>query len=102
MYNPANLNECEVEKKKNPRGFIDKVMIAVGIVASVSSIPQILKIFQEQTVEGISLTTQLLALASVLAWFFYGLYIKNRPLIVTTFVTAIILTIVVIQIFIYR
>jgi|TARA_Y100000310_G_scaffold170442_2_gene170633 uncharacterized protein with PQ loop repeat len=67
MYNPQNLNECEKEKRKKHRGTIDVAMTAVGLVASVSSIPQVIKLFETQTVEGISLATQIIALSAVVA-----------------------------------
>jgi len=101
MYNPQNLHQCEVEKQRNPRELVDNMMIVVGIVASLSSLPQVLKIWQTQSVASISLTTYLIAAASVLAWLAYGVYIKNKPLIYTTSVTIVINFIVIIQIFIY-
>jgi MtN3 and saliva related transmembrane protein len=101
MYNPANLHECEREKKVNRRKFVDGFMIFVGIIASLSSLPQVLKSWQTHDVAGISLTTYILALLSVVAWFLYGLFIKNRPLIYTTAVTILITGIVVIQIITY-
>lgn len=73
-------------------------MTTVGIVASVSSIPQALKIWETGNVSGISLTTQLVALFAVVCWFFYGLYIKNKPLYLTSGISAMILVIVALQI----
>lgn len=102
MYNPSHLNECEKEKERMPRHIADGLMIVIGIIASLSSIPQVLKIFQTGTVAGISMTTQLLALFTVIAWFIYGLYIKNKPLVITTFITTFVLLTVVVQIIIYR
>ena len=98
MYNPAHLDECEKEKKINRRKFIDVVMLSVGIMASLSSIPQVLKIYQTQDVAGISLITYLIALTSVVAWFAYGTYIKNKPLIYSTSIAMVINIIVIIQI----
>lgn len=101
MYNPLNLHECEREKKYNPRKIIDGVMTAIGGVASVSSIPQVIKIWETQTVAGISLTTQLVALFAVISWFFYGLYIRNKPLAITSGLSILVLGTVVIQMFMY-
>lgn len=98
MYNPQNLHECEVEKKRNPRGLIDAVMTGIGGIASVSSIPQVIQIAQTHVVAGISLTTELLAFGAVVAWFFYGLYIKNKPLAITSGLSVLVLGTVVIQI----
>jgi len=46
MYNPQNLNECEKEKKRNARKYVDTLMTGIGGVASASGVPQILKIWQ--------------------------------------------------------
>ncbi len=102
MYNPQNLHECEVEKKRNPRKVIDAIMTGIGGIASVSSIPQVIKIWQTGDVAGISLITQLLALGAVISWFFYGLYIKNKPLAITSGLTTLVVGTVVVQIFIYQ
>lgn len=98
MYNPQNLHQCEIEKKRNPRKIIDNVMVVIGIIASFSSVPQAIKIWETGNISGISLATQLLALAAVISWFFYGIYIKNKPLMITSGLSTIILTIVVLQI----
>ncbi len=102
MYNPSNLNECQKEHKIKQRRVADQVMTGIGLIASFSSLPQVIKIFQTGTIEGISLTTQVLALVTVIAWFIYGFYIKNKPLIITTSITIIVLGTVVIQMFIYQ
>ncbi|PIR85386.1 hypothetical protein COU15_00985 [Candidatus Kaiserbacteria bacterium CG10_big_fil_rev_8_21_14_0_10_45_20] len=101
MYNPQNLHECEVEKKHNPREIIDSLMTIIGGIASISSVPQVLKIWQTGEVSGISLVTQLLALGAVIAWFLYGLYIKNKPLTITSGLSILVLGTVAIQILIY-
>lgn len=100
-YNPQNLNQCEIEKVRNPRKFIDGIMTSVGLIAAVSSVPQVIKIWQSGDVSGISLLTQLIALTALITWFFYGVYIKNKPLIITSSISAVILTVVVIQIITY-
>lgn len=102
MYNPHQLNECEREKARNPRPAIDALMTAIGVLASLSSVPQALKIWSTGVVAGISLTTEALALGAVLAWFLYGLYIRNKPLVVTSALSAIVLGTVIAQILWYR
>lgn len=77
-------------------------MTAIGGIASISSIPQVLKIWQTGNVAGISLMTQLLALGAVISWFLYGLYIKNKPLAITSGLSILVLGAVVIQIFVYQ
>ncbi len=105
MFNPSNLYECEKEKKKkivDHRVWDDRIMLLVGSIASFSSLPQVIKIFHTKEIAGLSLLTHIIALASVVAWFIYGVHIKNRPLTITTFISLIILLIVIIQIFVYK
>lgn len=101
MYNPQNLHQCELEKKRKTRVAADSIMTVVGVIASVSSIPQVLKIWESGDVSGISLTTQALALGAVITWFLYGIYIHSKPLIITSFLSSIVLATVVAQIILY-
>ncbi len=101
MYNPANLNECQKEKVKRKikrRHIVDGLMTGIGLIASFSSLPQIIKISQTGSVEGISLLTYIVALFTVIAWFSYGIYIKNKPLMITTSISILVLGAVVVQI----
>jgi len=100
MYNPFQLSECEKEKKKYRRKSIDMSMTILGIVASLSSVPQVIKIAGNGNIEGVSLATQVIAPFSLVAWFSYGLYIKNYPLVITSTITILILSVVVTQILI--
>lgn len=102
MYNPQNLHECQKEKELNPRKYIDGAMTVIGAIASLSSIPQVIKIWQTGDVSGISLTTQLIALGAVISWCFYGIYIKNKPLAITSFMSVVVLGTVVVQMFWYQ
>lgn len=76
-------------------------MTGVGLIASVSSVPQVLKLYETQDPTGISLTTQLLAFGAVVAWFLYGIYIKNKPLAITSGLSTVVLGTVVVQILLY-
>lgn len=102
------MYECEKEKIRmkdvSPsatRRHINALMTIVGLIASVSSIPQIIQIWETRTVAGISLITQIIAFVAVVAWFFYGLYIKNKPLAITSGVSVAVLGTVIVQIFVY-
>ena len=99
MYNPQHMHVCEKIKTSHAqKTVIDYLMTFVGVIASLSSIPQVIKIWQTQDVSGISLMTQILALVSVIAWFLYALYIRNMPLGITSAITTVVLSTVVIQI----
>ena len=100
-HNPQHTHEHQKHRTRGHHHFADKLMTVIGVVASFASVPQVYKIWTEQTVEGISLTTHIIALVAVFSWFLYSTHIKNRPLMITSSISTIILAIVVIQIFIY-
>ncbi|HQU07907.1 MAG: hypothetical protein B7X04_02895 [Parcubacteria group bacterium 21-54-25] len=76
-------------------------MTGIGAIASVSSIPQVIQIWQTHVVAGISLTTEVVAFIAVVCWFFYGLYIRNKPLWITSGLSLLVLGTVVAQIIYY-
>jgi len=98
MYNPHSLHQCEQEKRRNPRRIADTLMTGIGVVASASSVPQVIQIWQTGVVAGISLLTQVIALFAVTAWLIYGVYIRNKPLIITSSISFVVLSIVVAQV----
>ena len=106
MYNPHGLKECDKERRQktgkgSARRAVDTAMTAIGGIASVSSIPQVIKIWETGSVAGISLTTQLIALFAVVSWFLYGMYIKNKPLAIASGSSVLVLGTVVLQMFYY-
>lgn len=76
-------------------------MTVVGAGASLSGAPQAWRLFAEQDAGSVSLATYILALISVSAWFGYGLYIGNKPLVYTTGIAIIVNGFVIVQMFIY-
>jgi len=76
-------------------------MTGIGGIASISSVPQVIQIWQTHTVAGISLTTEVIALVAVVSWFFYGIYIRNKPLWITSGLSCMTLSVVVLQILFY-
>ena len=101
VYCQPTNTEDKRESQARVRGKADGLMIVIGLIGAISSVPQVLKIYQTGDVSGISLATYILAFLVILSWFFYGLYIKNRPLIYTSFLTAIISATVIVQILVY-
>lgn len=59
--------------------------MTVAIAGPLMTLPQIYQIFSTKTAQGISLTTWGLYCVSSAVWFLYGLKIKDKPLIIASF-----------------
>ncbi len=67
----------------NPRiSLLDNLVLLVGVLGPMSNIPQIAKIFIEQTVEGLSLLTWMMLAVFTVPWLVYGFVHKAKPIIV--------------------
>ena len=95
---PPHKHEESSESPKKGRRLADNLMMLIGFLGSVSSLPQVWKIYQTGEVAGISITTYLLALFVIISWLVYGIYIKNKPLILTTSITTLISFVVIVQV----
>jgi MtN3 and saliva related transmembrane protein len=63
--------------------YIQIVGIGAGILTSVSMLPQIIKIFREKKVEGLSLVMILVLMSGVGSWIWYGVLREDLPIIFT-------------------
>lgn len=61
---------------------LDVLVLIVGILGPMSNIPQILKIFFEQNVKGLSLITWSLFCVFTIPWLLYGIVHKSKPIII--------------------
>ena len=65
---------------------MDKIQIAgivAGILTSVSSIPQLVKIFKEKEVEDLSIGMILFLICGIGTWIYYGILRNDWPIIIT-------------------
>jgi len=74
----------------------------VGVLVSLTYIPQIYKIWKRKSVNDLSLPLFLSAWVSLVVWTIYGISIANWPLIIADAVGAVGCGIVVVQYFKYR
>ena len=71
-----------IHSKKSVK-IIDRWVLAVGIAAPFSMVPQIVQVLVSHTSEGISLTTWVLFTVFALFWLVYGIAHEEVPIIVT-------------------
>ncbi|MBW6431801.1 hypothetical protein K0A96_01285 [Patescibacteria group bacterium] len=79
---------------------IDRTMIAVGLVGSISTITQIVYIATTKNVGGISLYSWFGYLFVTFSWFMYGFLHKSKPLIAVNFIGLITNSTIIFQYFI--
>ena len=65
--------------------LLDRVVITVGIIGPMASLPQIFKIYLLQNVGGISTTSYALWALMDIPWIFYGIVHRERPIVFTYF-----------------
>lgn len=72
-----------------------------GIVSSVANAPQVYKIFKRKSAKDISILTYSILFFGAVAWIFYGIELKNAPLIITNVLGALNLAAVIVGWFFY-
>lgn len=61
-----------------------------GVMVIISSIPQVFKILKTKKVGDLSLVMFFLLLCAQIIWVFYGLHIKDIPIILTNFFSMLV------------
>lgn len=72
-----------------------------GTVSGLANFPQVLKIFRRKSAKDISIITYSFLIIGALIWIFYGIEIKNFPIIITNIIGTINIGLVIIGWFIY-
>lgn len=60
-------------------------MLIFATIEPIATIPQIIEIYKNENTGGVSLVTWSLYTLSSCIWLYYGIYRKDRPLIVSGF-----------------
>ncbi|MBW3020761.1 hypothetical protein KY334_05670 [Candidatus Woesearchaeota archaeon] len=104
VHNNATLHHHYHRSKKKSTKYqkiLDKLVYAAGIGGPIMTIPQILKIWAEKTVAGVSLTSWSAYLIMAIIWLMYGIEHKEKPIIVTNALWVVFESLVVVGIIIY-
>ncbi len=81
---------------------VDRAAMVVGIVAPLSTLPQIIQIYTSQSAEDLSLGTWGLFIACAMFWLLYGAVHRSLPLILTNALWLLCYGVVVFGAVIYR
>ena len=71
--------------KKQQKQLIKRSVLAIAIVEPAMTIPQIYEIWVNQSAGGVSELTWGLYIGSAIIWLLYGLQLKDKPLIISSF-----------------
>lgn len=77
-------------KKFSLAYLIDKVIYLVGVFGVAVYIPQLLKIWTEKNVSGLSLLSWMGITTGSVIWLLYGIAHKQKPIIIINFFLTII------------
>ena len=80
FYNPHKLNF-----KKGRGHLIDKVILPIAMISPLMTIPQVLQVWVDGKVEGVSVTTWSAYALGTLFWTLYGLAHKEKPIFFANF-----------------
>ena len=80
FYNPHRRDE----QNRHPQNhFADKLIYPVALIAPIMTIPQLLTVWIQRESQGVSLLTWCAYTAVSGIWIIYGLYHKEKPIILT-------------------
>jgi uncharacterized protein with PQ loop repeat len=79
-----------IHKKHEPyphpnafKKFLDKAIYAIGVIGPVMTIPQITKIWIDKNAAGVSVISWTAYLVTAFFWLVYGVFHKEKPIIIT-------------------
>jgi len=87
--------------KEKWKKVFHKIVYIAGILASVVTIPQLLKIWIDKDVSGVSLITWSLYLVIAVLFAFYGKFHKEKVMIITYSLLAFVELFIIIGIIVY-
>jgi uncharacterized protein with PQ loop repeat len=69
--------------------LIKGAVLAVAIIEPLTTLPQAYEIWVNQKAEGVSVFTWTMYFVAAIVWLFYGLQIKDKPLIILSILWAV-------------
>lgn len=80
---------------------MDKVVLAIGVIGPIMTIPQLIKIYFYRNAAGVSLISWATYLLCAVVWLQYGILHKDRAIILTYMLWIILDTLIVYGTIIY-
>ena len=99
FYNPHKKGRSNKGQKQH---FIDNLIYPIAVAAPLMTIPQLLNIWIQRKTQGVSLLTWgAYAIVSFL-WIIYGLYHKEKPIVLTNLLLFLLDSLIVLGVLLYR
>jgi MtN3 and saliva related transmembrane protein len=83
-------------------GYLDHIIYFVGFVGPIMTIPQLIKVWGQHSVEGLSAVSWSAYLITAIFWLVYGLIHKEWPIIVANIIWIMVNIPIVIGIFYFE
>jgi uncharacterized protein with PQ loop repeat len=82
---PQHAEEALVtSKKRKKRDWFQSLMLVVAVVEPSTTLPQIYEIWVKHQAAGVSVLTWSLFVLVAVFWLFYGLKIKDKPVLIAS------------------
>ncbi|OGK38066.1 hypothetical protein A3F03_02505 [Candidatus Roizmanbacteria bacterium RIFCSPHIGHO2_12_FULL_41_11] len=83
LPNRVYLHRKKINKRfpKNPRHFVDRLVLIMSVVTPLMTVPQVLQVWVDRQVAGLSLATWGTYAFSSLLWLIYGVKHKDKPIV---------------------
>ena len=62
--------------------WLDRILLVIAIIGPMANIPQIMKIYLENNISGLSLLTWTFYIFITIPWLFYGIIHREKPIII--------------------
>lgn len=75
-----------LEPYPNPnkfKRFMDKGIFVIGVIGPLMTLPQVLKVWIDKDVSGLSIITWISFIVISIFWLIYGILHKEKPIIIT-------------------
>jgi MtN3 and saliva related transmembrane protein len=77
--------------------FSDLIGTIAGIITTSALIPQTIKIYKTKSAKDVSLAMFVFLGIGIFLWFFYGILIKEFPVILANFVSLILISVIILM-----
>jgi uncharacterized protein with PQ loop repeat len=95
------VNNSSVLNQNNFKRITDILVYIGGVVGPLGTIPQVLEIWLYKNAAGVSAISWSAYFIGAIFWFFYGLAHKEKPIIFTYGIWAILDVLIIVGVFIY-
>ena len=75
--------------KRQQKQLIKRSVLAIAVIEPAMTLPQIHEIWIKHQAEGVSSATWSLYISAAVIWLLYGIQLKDKPLIISSFLWII-------------